>query len=66
MNPSHLNVQTEQFTGTNGWMKVERIIHVPQETRLTIQVIREPVTLKFDTNIKGTVWIDSVKLSKLS
>jgi hypothetical protein len=40
-------------------------VAVPRETRLlAIEVSRQP-SMKFDNQIRGTVWIDSVKLSPL-
>jgi len=61
--PNRVDVSTELLTGTNDWTRIERIILVPAQTKLIqIQVIRQP-SLKFDNNLSGTAWIDSVKLS---
>jgi O-antigen ligase/tetratricopeptide (TPR) repeat protein len=60
-----LSLQTEQLAGTHDWTKLEQTIHIPEPTLLLVRVIREPVMLKFDANIKGTVWIDSVSLRKV-
>jgi hypothetical protein len=60
-----LSLETEQLAGTNDWTKLEQTIHIPEPTLLLVRVIREPVILKFDANIKGTVWIDSVSLRKV-
>jgi O-antigen ligase len=61
--PNRVDVSTERLTGTNDWTRIERIILVPTQTKIIqIQVIRQP-SLKFDNNISGTAWIDSVKLS---
>jgi len=63
--PARLDLKTEQLTGTNGWTKLEHVIRVPQDTQLiTIRAIREP-SLKFDNQISGTAWIDSLRLEKL-
>jgi len=62
---SHLDIRTKRLLGTNDWTKLEEIVRVSPETKLlSIQVIREP-SLKFDNKISGTVWIDSVSLSRL-
>jgi O-antigen ligase/tetratricopeptide (TPR) repeat protein len=62
---SRMNIATERFTGTHDWTKVERTIAVLPKTRLLrIQLIREP-SQKFDNNIGGTAWIDSVSLSPI-
>jgi len=61
--PNRVDVSTERLTGTNDWTRIERIILVPLQTKvIQIQVTRQP-SLKFDNNIGGTAWIDSVKLS---
>jgi len=63
--PGRVDVFTGQFTGTNGWTRIERIVSVPPKTRLIqIQVVRQP-SLKFDNNISGTAWIDSIRLTPL-
>ena len=60
---SRLDVRTARLTGTNDWRKIEQIFDVPPQTRLIqIQVVRQP-SLKFDNDISGTVWIDTVKLT---
>ncbi|HLX43907.1 MAG TPA: O-antigen ligase family protein [Bryobacteraceae bacterium] len=60
-----LDMNTERLAGTNDWKKIERIILVPAGADLLqVQVVRQP-SLKFDNQISGTVWIDSVKLIKL-
>jgi hypothetical protein len=62
---NRVDVRTEQLTGTNDWKKMEQVIRVPHDTQLlTIQVIREP-SLKFDNQIGGTAWIDTVRLVRL-
>ena len=62
---SHLDLRTEELTGTHDWKRLDRVVVVPRETRLlAIEVSRQP-SMKFDNQIRGTVWIDSVKLSPL-
>jgi len=62
---SHLDVKTEQFTGTADWKEIEQIITVPAGRHLlTVQLIR-PASWKFDSKIAGTAWIDTVSLSRV-
>jgi O-antigen ligase/tetratricopeptide (TPR) repeat protein len=57
-----LNVKTEQRTGTHDWQKIEQTFAVPAGCQLVIvRVVRQP-SLKFDSLIAGTAWIDSVRL----
>ena len=61
----HLDVRTEQVTGTTDWKKVEKIVAVPSGTRLVeVQIIR-PSSWRFDSFIAGTAWIDTVSLSRV-
>jgi hypothetical protein len=60
-----VNVSTEAVVGTTDWKSVEQIVTVRDESRLlTIQLVRQK-SLKFDSNIAGTAWIDDVSLRKL-
>jgi carbohydrate binding protein with CBM4/9 domain len=64
--PGRVDVNTERLVGTNDWKKVEQTITVPHDMELLhIQVVRQP-SLKFDNQINGTAWIDSVRLVKLN
>ena len=61
-----LDIKTEKLVGTNDWKKIEQVITVPKGSPLLqVRVIREP-SLKFDSLIAGTAWIDSVRLVKLN
>lgn len=64
--PGRLNITTEKISGTMDWTKIERMIPVPEGTRLVaIQIIRQS-SLKFENSrIAGTAWIDTVSLSKV-
>ena len=62
---SHQDVKTEQFVGTADWKKMEQTIVVPPGANLlTVQIVR-PRSWREDSYIAGTVWIDTVSLSKL-
>jgi hypothetical protein len=62
---SHLDIKTEQVTGTTDWKTIEQLVRVPPETKLlTIQIVR-PRSWKFDSDIAGTAWIDDVTLARI-
>jgi len=60
---SRIDVRTEELTGTHDWSRLDRVVVVPKETRLLVIEVTRQRSLKFDNQIGGTVWIDSVKLS---
>jgi putative inorganic carbon (hco3(-)) transporter len=63
--PRRVDIETERLVGTHDWKKIEAVVDVPSGTKLlVIQIVREP-SWKFDSLIKGTAWIDSVRLVKL-
>ncbi len=57
------DAKTEQLSGTHGWQKVEQIITVPAGAHLAVVRVIRPPSLKFDSLITGTAWIDSVRLA---
>ena len=62
---SRVDVRTELTAGTTDWKKIEQIVRVPHEAGpLTVQVVR-PRSLKFDSLIGGTAWIDDVSLARI-
>ncbi len=60
---SRLDIRLEELTGTHDWTKIERVVVVPRETRLLKIEVSRQHSMKFDNQIAGTVWIDSVKLT---
>lgn len=57
---------TPAVIGTTNWTPIEQDIRVARETRLlVIRVVRRP-SLKFDSVISGTAWIDDVSLTRLN
>jgi hypothetical protein len=62
---ARLDVRTTELTGTHDWQRLDRIVVVPRETRLLAIEVNRQRSMKFDNQIGGTVWIDSVKLSPL-
>ena len=60
-----LNVETEKVTGTVDWKQLEAAVVVPFPARIVeIQMVRHP-SLRFDSKIAGTAWIDSVTLRRV-
>ena len=65
-NASHLNWTTEPLLGTNDWRKFSTEFCVGPKTKLlTLNLVRQ-TSLKFDSLIKGTLWLDAISLAKLS
>jgi hypothetical protein len=63
--PSRVDIKTERMTGSRDWTKTQANVSVPPKTRLLeIHVIRES-SLRFDSLISGTAWIDGVRLVKV-
>jgi hypothetical protein len=64
--PSHLNIETAQTNGTHDWTRITKDFVVASPTEIIeIRVNRRP-SMRFDCNIQGTLWIDSVRLSRVS
>ena len=62
---SRVDLTTELIAGTTDWKRIEQIVRVPHDTRLlAVQVVR-PRSLKFDSLIGGTAWIDDVSLARI-
>ena len=60
-----LSVTTDQVVRTSDWTRLEQTVRVPDRTELlTIHVVRQK-SLKFDSRIAGTVWIDDVSLTRV-
>jgi O-antigen ligase len=63
---SRLDVMTKRLTGSNDWKKIEQVFDIRPQTKLIqIRVVRQP-SLKFDNDISGTVWIDTVKVTPIN
>ena len=61
-----LTLTREPLLGTNDWRKLTADFCVTPQTKLVGLSLSRQSSLKFDNLIKGTLWIDSVSLSKLS
>ena len=56
-----VRVTTEQVVGTTDWRLVERMLDVPADDLVQVQLTRDH-SLKFDNKVTGTVWIDDVQI----
>ena len=64
--PSRAIIETERITGTNDWKKLEGKVVVDSPVKwVEIQVIRRQ-SLRFDSLIAGTAWIDQVSLTPVN
>ncbi len=61
--PARVNLRVGNITGTNNWNRVGITFTVPKDTHLlTVTVVRDS-SMKFDNQIKGTAWFDSLTLA---
>ena len=60
-----VSVESENLRGTMDWTKVETVFDVPPGSELLrVSLARKP-SLKFDSNISGSVWVDAVSVTRL-
>jgi tetratricopeptide (TPR) repeat protein len=58
-----LDLKTDSITGTRDWTRVSVPVAIPAGTRaVRISLIRLP-SEEFDNRIRGTVWVDDVRLT---
>jgi hypothetical protein len=63
-NPARLDVRTGQLIRTHDWTQLGVAVPVPKDSRrIRVELMRD-ASERFDNKIKGTVWIDDVKLTK--
>lgn len=56
--------ETEQVRGTTAWRPLAVEFRLAEPALLTVQLRRNP-SRKFDSKIRGTVWVDAVRLEPL-
>lgn len=54
--------ETESALGTSGWTERRLEFKTPGDTRLLLIRVARPASSKFDNKIRGTAWIDKVRL----
>jgi len=57
-----LNFTTESMPGTNDWKRIEQAFQVLPGTELVKMCLVRKPPLRFDTLIRGTVWVDDVRI----
>jgi hypothetical protein len=62
--PGRLSLLLPALAGTNDWTKQEKVFTAPPQTRLIRVELVRLASLKFDNKIRGTVWLDAVKLER--
>jgi hypothetical protein len=60
-----LTVQTQKLIGTTDWKQFETTFTVPASRVVEIQVVRHS-SLRFDSKIAGSMWIDDVSLRRVN
>lgn len=53
---------TEDSVGTSKWIERGSEFKTPEDTRLLVIRVARPASGKFDNKIRGTLWIDKVRL----
>lgn len=59
------SVTTDQVAGTTGWTRIDQTVRVPEGTKLVTVTVARQKSLKFDSRIAGTAWVDDVSLTKV-
>jgi hypothetical protein len=60
--PGKILAATENVVGTSGWTEQRVEFKTASDTRLLVIRVARPASSKFDTKIRGTMWIDKVRL----
>ena len=60
-----LNIWTDTITGTNDWTQLTRSFKVPSDCRAIVVAVRRAKSYKFNNKIRGTAWVDNIKLTKM-
>ena len=53
------------ITGTRGWGQVSLEFDVPEGCRAAVVRLRRQPSIRFDSKIRGTVWLDGFRLEKI-
>jgi hypothetical protein len=62
--PARLAVETENLYGSMEWRRIEKTLQVSAATRLLGIAIVRRQSMKFDSKIAGTAWVDEVALAR--
>ena len=61
-----VSVESENLRGSMGWTPVECLFDVPPGGELLRVSLARTTSLKFDSNISGTAWVDAVTLTRVA
>jgi tetratricopeptide (TPR) repeat protein len=61
---ARLNVWTDDLLATRDWTPITKSFEVPAGVALVRLVIARQTSMKFDSKISGTVWLDKFQLSR--
>jgi len=53
------------ITGSNSWHEESIAFEVPAENRAAVVRLRRRTSMRFDSKIRGTVWLDNFRLEKI-
>jgi hypothetical protein len=53
------------ITGSNGWYEVSITFEAPADSRAAVVRLRRRTSMRFDSKIRGTVWLDDFRLEKI-
>ena len=53
------------ITGSNGWHEESIAFVVPADSRAAVVRLRRRTSMRFDSKIRGTVWLDNFRLEKI-
>lgn len=60
-----IDVTTEVVNGTTEWKRVSKSFSIANKTRLVMLQVRRRPSLRFDNQISGVAWVDSVAIKGL-
>ena len=52
------------ITGSNGWHEESIVFEAPADSRAAVVRLRRRASMRFDSKIRGTVWLDNFRLEK--
>jgi hypothetical protein len=53
------------ITGSNGWHEESIAFEVPADNQAAVVRLRRRTSMRFDSKIRGTVWLDNFRLEKI-
>ena len=53
------------ITGSQGWHEESIEFEIPADSRAAVVRLRRRASMRFDSKIRGTVWLDNFRLEKI-